>query len=234
VRLLAKLLAREHARASDAVAPGRRSEEDDGRAGDSSAGVCHPAGRDKADAHRVDEAIVAVGAVEDRVPADGRYADAIAVVPDPLDRAVEVPVRLAEPEAVQDGDRPRPHCDDVAEDPADAGRRALERLDSRRVVVALDLEYDRLAFAEIDDAGVLTRPLEDAVAARRQPPQKRRRVLVRAMLRPEQREDRELEVVRFASEQLADSLQLRVRQPERAVERLFGDGRQGKQSSAGR
>jgi hypothetical protein len=46
------------------------------------------------------------------------------------------------------------------------------------------------------------------------------------VLRPEQREDRQLEVVRIALQQFADSLVLAVREPEGAVERLFGDPRQ--------
>jgi hypothetical protein len=94
------------------------------------------------------------------------------------------------------------------------------------MVVALDLERHGLTVAEVDDAGVLARPLEDARAGCRQPPEQRRRVLVRAVLRPEQREDRELEVVRLALEQLADAVQLVVGQAERAVERLSGDRRQ--------
>jgi hypothetical protein len=56
-------------------------------------------------------------------------------------------------------------------------------------------------------------------------------VLVAAVLRPEQREDGELEVVRLAAEPLVDSVQLTVGQPEGAVERLFRDGRQGSESS---
>jgi hypothetical protein len=40
------------------------------------------------------------------------------------------------------------------------------------VVVALDLERDRLAVAEIDDAGILTRPLKNALARGREPTQK--------------------------------------------------------------
>jgi hypothetical protein len=56
-------------------------------------------------------------------------------------------------------------------------------------------------------------------------------VLVAAVLRPEQREDRELEVVRVALQQFADSLELAVREPEGAVERLFGDPRQGVENS---
>jgi len=41
------------------------------------------------------------------------------------------------------------------------------------------------------------------------------------VLRPQQREDRELEVVRLALQKIPDPLELRVRQPERAVQRLF-------------
>jgi hypothetical protein len=43
------------------------------------------------------------------------------------------------------------------------------------------------------------------------------------MLRPEEREDRQLEVVRLALEQRDDSVELPVRQAERAVDGLFGD-----------
>jgi len=52
-------------------------------------------------------------------------------------------------------------------------------------------------------------------------------VLVAAVLGPEQREDRELEVVRLAFEKTPDSLELAVREPERAVQRLFRNLRQG-------
>ena len=104
----------------------------------------------------------AVRVGEDGLAADGGDADAVPVVADPRDGALEVPVRLAEAEPVEQRDRPRAHGDDVAEDPADAGRRALEGLDGGRMVVALDLERDGLAVAEVDHAGVLARPLEHA------------------------------------------------------------------------
>jgi hypothetical protein len=48
-------------------------------------------------------------------------------------------------------------------------------------------------------------------------------VLVAAVLRPEEREDRELEVVRLAPEQLQDARVLAVREAELAVEGLFRD-----------
>ena len=79
-------------------------------------------------------------------------------------RPPEVAVRLAEAQAVEQRDRPSAHGDDVAQDAADAGRRSLERLDRRRMVVALDLERDGLAVAEVDHPGVLARPLEHTFA----------------------------------------------------------------------
>jgi hypothetical protein len=68
-------------------------------------------------------------------------------------------VEIAEAQRVQQRDRPRAHREDVADDAADAGRRALIGLDERRVVVALHLEDRREAVADVDRAGVLARPL---------------------------------------------------------------------------
>ena len=135
-------------------------------------------------------------------------------------------VGRAEPEPVEQRDRPRAHRDDVAQDPADPGRSALERLDGGGVVVRLDLEGDGDAFAEVEDACVLAGALQDAVAARGQPLQQRRRVLVAAVLGPEKREDGELEVVRFAAQELLDSVRLPVGETEGPMERLFRDLRQ--------
>jgi len=113
-------------------------------------------------------------------------------------------VGRAEPEPIEERDRPRAHRDDVAQDPADPRRGALERLDRRRVVVRLDLERHRDAVAEVEDARVLARPLQDALALRGQPLEERRRMLVPAVLGPEEREDGELEVVRIAAQELLD------------------------------
>ena len=103
-------------------------------------------------------------------------ADAVAVVADPLDDAGEEVAlvlgrEVAEADRVEDGDRPRAHREDVAQDAADAGGGALEGLDGRRVVVAFHLEGDREAVAHVDHAGVLTGALEDARARRREPPE---------------------------------------------------------------
>jgi hypothetical protein len=95
------------------------------------------------------------------------------------------------------------------------------------MIVRFDLERDRRAVAEVEDSRVLTRPLEDPVAGRRQPLQERGGVLVAAVFRPEEREDRELELVRVAPEQLPDTLRFPVGQTEGTVEkRLGGDLRQ--------
>ena len=108
---------------------------------------------------------------------------------------------LGEAQPVEQRDGARAHGDDVAKDPADSRRGALKRLDRRGVVVALDLERDREAVAEVEDTRVLARPLQHALPLARQPLQQERRVLVAAVLRPEEREDRELEVVGFPREQ---------------------------------
>ena len=61
-------------------------------------------------------------------------------------------------------------------------------------------------------------------------------MLVAAVLGPEEREDRELEMVRVSVEQLADAVELPVGQPQGAMQRLFRrDLRQGSECSrAGR
>ena len=130
--LLAELLAREDAGAADPVAPCRRAVEEDDVARAGRARAEDPFGGEEADAHRVDQAVVRVGRVEDRVAADSRDADAVAIVGNAGHRALEMVVRLAEAEAVEQRDRPRTHRDDVAEDAADPGRGALERLDGGR------------------------------------------------------------------------------------------------------
>ena len=91
------------------------------------------------------------------------------------------------------------------------------------MVVALGLEGDAQAVSDVDHAGVLAWTLEDGRAVGWKALQEERRVLVAAMLGPEEREDRELEVVRRPAEQLADTVELPVRQAERAVQRLFCD-----------
>ena len=111
----------------------------------------------QADGHDVDERVALVARVEDELAADRRHADAVAVAADAADDAIDQVARprvgrVAEPERVEDRDRPGAHREDVAQDAADAGRGALVRLDGARVVVRFDLERDREAVADRDDA----------------------------------------------------------------------------------
>jgi hypothetical protein len=77
--------------------------------------------------------------------------------------------------------------------------------------------------------------LQHALAGRREPLEQRGGVLVAAVLRPEQGEDRELEMVRVAPEQLVDTVRFPVGQTEGAVQKgLGGDLRQVIQCNQGR
>src|SRR2546429_8030461 len=87
-------------------------------------------------AHRVDERIAGIAGREIHLAAERRHANAIAVVADAAhDSGEQVAiarfVERAEPQAVQQCDRPRTHGEDIAQDSAGAGRGALERLDRR-------------------------------------------------------------------------------------------------------
>ena len=75
-------------------------------------------------------------------------------------RLVRGLLRAAEAQRVEVGDRPRAHGEHVAQDAADAGGRALIRLDEARVVVALHLEDGGEPVADIDHAGILARPVD--------------------------------------------------------------------------
>src|SRR3954447_19518020 len=99
---------------------------------------------DQPDAHGVDQAVLLVGVLEvDLAPHRGD-ADRVAVVADAGHGLLEQVARargaahLAEAQGVEDRDRPRADREDVAQDAADAGGGALERLDRAGVVVRLD------------------------------------------------------------------------------------------------
>src|SRR5207247_9042496 len=131
------------------------------------------------------------------LPAEARH--------DALDEPASLRVvEVAEPERVEEGDAPGAHREDVSENAADAGGRALERLDERWVVVALDLEDDGPAVADVDRPRVFSRPLQHTGAFGGKPAQIDPRVLVGAVLRPERREEPELGVGRLAAEAARD------------------------------
>ena len=127
--------------------------------------------------------------------------------------------RVAEEQRVHHGDRPGAHGEDVAEDAAHPGGRALVGLDGRRVVVGLDADGHGDAVADVDDPGVLARADQHVGALGGQPPQVDPRRLVGAVLAPHHGEQGQLEVVGRPAQDGLDLVPLVVGQPERPVQR---------------
>ena len=153
-------LAGQDAGAADSVAPGACAEQHDLVADTAGVGEVQVLVAQHPDRERVDQRVRLVHRVEPGLAADVRQAEAVAVEADAADHARQHAggvgvVDGAEAEGVHDGDRAGAHRDDVAHDAADTGGRALERLHVPRVVVALDLERDRPALADIHHPGVL-------------------------------------------------------------------------------
>ena len=74
------------------------------------------------------------------------------------------------------------------------------------MIVRLDLEGAGPAIADVDDAGVLARPLHHAAAVRRKPLQVHSRRLVGAVLAPHHAEDAQLGERRLAPERLQNAV----------------------------
>ena len=212
---------------ADAVAAGAGAEQHDLIACAARIGELEVLVAEDADRERVDERVALVDGVEDGLAADVGQAQAVAVERDAGDDAVHDPrgvgvVDRAEAQLVHDRDRARAHRDDVAHDAADTGRRTLEGLDVARVVVRLDLEGDRPALADVDDAGVLAHadhePLAhlvgDLLAELAQVDLAR---LVRAVLAPHHGVHRQLAAGGPPAEDLADLRVLVGLEPECCV-----------------
>src|SRR5258706_14490246 len=194
------------------------------------------AGLDQPHAHRVHQRVAAIAVVEVNLAADRWDAEAIAV---PADAAYHTREKVAiarlaqraEAQRVQQGDRAGTLREDITDDAADTGRRALIRLDRAGVVVAFDLHDDCQAVADIYRTGVLraggdhhARPgggetLEQGAA-----------IFVAAVLAPHRAEEAQLEVIRYAPEQLDDARVLRAVQRHLIQETLanFDVGGHGK------
>ena len=165
----------------------------------------------EADRHGVDQDVAVIARVEADRAADRRHAEGIAVAADAGDDAGDEMagprmVGRAEAQSVEAGDRPRAHGEDVAQDAADAGRRALIGLDEGGMVVALHLEDAGVPVADVDDAGILARPLDHPGRLGRQLAQVQARGFVGAVLVPHRREDAELGEGRRAADQVQDAL----------------------------
>ena len=216
---------REHARATDPVPPGRGAEQDCEVPDSFSAREHEPVHREHTQTQHVHQRVASVAVVEDELAAHRRDADRVAVAADAADDTFEqVPrariVEWPEPEWVHERDRPRPHREDVADDPADARRRALVRLDGRWMVVTLDAHRDREAVAHVDHARALTRADEHPRRLGGKASEVRPGRLVRAVLGPHHRVHRELEVGRLAFELGHHGGELVVGHSELTVQRL--------------
>ena len=111
------------------------------------------------EAEDVDQRVTLVGFVEINLPGDGGDPKAIAVMGNAGHHAAEQPAHFgvgefSESERVDRRHRAGAHGEDVADDAAHAGGRALERFDGAGMVVGFDLEGDGEAVADVDNAGI--------------------------------------------------------------------------------
>ena len=217
-----------HGRAMDSVAPGFRAEIDDLVADSAGLGVENLSCVGDPHRHRVDENIAVVALVEIRRAADGRHPEAIAIGTDSGDDARNKMARArmiwrAETQKVQACNRPRAHRENVAQDAANARRRALKGLDEGGVVMALHLEDAGLPIADVDDAGIFARPLDDPRRLGGKFAQVNARGFIRAMLVPHCRENTKLGEGRRTADKRKDAIVF-VRLQAMRGNKLGGDG----------
>ena len=175
-------------------------------------------GRD-AERQDVDQRIARVARLEGDFAADGGHAETVAVERDAAHDAIEdaaiardrfrrsahcrVRRNRAEAQRVEHGDGPRAHGENVAQDAADAGGRALKRLDVAGMIVRFHLERGGQAVANVHDAGIFAGSLQHLRAARGQALQMHAAGFVGAVLAPHHAEDAELGEARIAAREFS-------------------------------
>ncbi len=184
-----------------------------------------------ADREGVHQRVGLVDGVEVGLAADVGQAEAVGVERDTGDDAVHDArgigvVDVTEAQGIHHRNGPGAHRDDVADDAADTRRCALERLDEARVVVALDLEGDGPALADIHDTGVLAHADHQVLLHLRadllpELPEVVLAALVRAVLAPHHGVHRELAARGSTPEDLADLQVLVLLEAERGVRLLL-------------
>jgi len=202
-------LGRRHGRAADPVTARPGAEIDDRQADASGLGIEDRVRFREAGRKRVHQDVAVVPCIEIDLAAHRRYAKGIAVAADPRDDARHQMLRPgviggAEAQSVHGRDRPRSHGEHVPQDAADPGRRTLVGFDVGGMVVAFHLEDDAVAVADVDDAGILARPLDHPRPRRGQGAQPFLRGFVGAVLVPHGRKDAELGEARLAADQRQD------------------------------
>ncbi len=220
-----------HGRAVNAVAPGFCSDVNYRIADAGGAAVEDFVVSKNTQREDVDQRIAVIAGLKDAFAANGGDAETIAVMRDATDDAFENSaiaiaaggiVKRTEADGVEHGDGARAHGEDVTQNAADAGGRALERLDETGVVVRLDLEGDGIASAfrvgtDVDNSRVFSRTHQHARTLRRELLQVQAGALVGAMLAPHDREDAHFGLVRLTAEDGTDLGQLRIGELAHAV-----------------
>jgi len=163
----------------------------------------------------VHQRVAVVAGFKHALAAHGRHAEAVTVVRDSADHALQNSlvarsglrvIKRPEPQRVHYRDGPRAHGEDVPQDSPYARGRALERLDKAGMVVGLDLEGDGVAVSDVNDARVLSRALQDVFARGWELLQMQPRALVGAVLAPHDAEDAQLRVGGLAAQNREDLL----------------------------
>ena len=157
----------------NAVAPGLRADIDDRIARAAGRGIKDLVGLGDPDCHRVHKDVAIIGAMEIDLATNSGHAHAIAIAANATHHARDQVAHLwmigsAKAQCIEVGNRPRAHCEHVAQDAANARRRALIGFDVGRVIVALHLEDRRLSVPDIDNAGIFAGPAYDLRAGGRQ------------------------------------------------------------------
>jgi hypothetical protein len=186
-----------HGRAVDAVAPRLGADIDHRIADAGGLAVEDLVDFDQAERKGIDQRIAAVAGLKFGFAAQVGHAKAVAVAGDAAHHALDDGVILVDqlrrfaslldrPEAqrIHHRQRPRAHGEDVAQDSAYSGGRALMGLDVAGMIVALDLEGAGPSIAHVDDAGVFARSLHNTLALGGQALQMHARGLVGAVLAP--------------------------------------------------
>src|SRR6185295_10189558 len=164
---------------------------------------------------RIYERVQRISIVKRDFTADSRNTKRVTVVRDTCNdtgqqRSITTTVlrviERSEAQAIHRRNRTRAHREDVAQDAADTSRRALKRLDERRMIVRLDLERRAPPIAEIHDAGILARRNDHAWSSGGQTFEMNARRFVGTVFRPHDRENPELGKTRFTAQQFFYSL----------------------------
>ena len=161
--------------------------------------------------HGIDQGVTAVTGIKGHLTAHRGHADAVAVVGDAGHHAlhqadIALVLQGAEAQGIEEGDRPRPHREDVAQDAAHPSGRALERFDSGGMVVALDLEGEALPLPQIHHPGVFAWPHQDAGAGGGELTEQGPGVAVTTVLRPHHPEHAQFGPVGSAAQPAHDLL----------------------------